>query len=45
VATGNFTVDQLRAAGADVTFSNLSETAEVLHAIASLGNRSDLRAC
>jgi phosphoglycolate phosphatase len=45
VATGNFTVDQLRAAGADVTFSNLSETAEVLHAIASLGNRSDRRAC
>lgn len=30
VATGNFTFEQLRAAGADVTFEDLGDTAEVL---------------
>ncbi|HEV2982782.1 MAG TPA: HAD hydrolase-like protein, partial [Vicinamibacterales bacterium] len=33
VATGNHTVDQLRAAGADVVFEDLSATREVLAAI------------
>jgi phosphoglycolate phosphatase len=33
VATGNHTVDQLRAAGADVVFEDLSDTQEVLAAI------------
>jgi phosphoglycolate phosphatase len=45
VATGNFTVDQLCTAGADATFKDLSETSDVLRAIARLGNRSDLGVC
>jgi phosphoglycolate phosphatase-like HAD superfamily hydrolase len=36
VATGSFSVDQLRAAGADVVFKDLSDTEEVLKAIARL---------
>jgi len=36
VATGSFTVDQLRDAGADVTFTDLSDTARVLDAIDAL---------
>jgi len=36
VATGSFSVDQLRQAGADIVFEDLSNTADVLEAIASL---------
>jgi len=38
VATGSHTVDELRAAGADVVLQDLSNTAEVLRVIADLGS-------
>jgi phosphoglycolate phosphatase-like HAD superfamily hydrolase len=36
VATGNYSVDELRAAGADVVFEDLADTDEVLHAMEML---------
>ena len=39
VATGNYAVDELRAAGADVVFEDLSDIAAVLAAIQSSGSR------
>jgi phosphoglycolate phosphatase-like HAD superfamily hydrolase len=38
VATGNHSVDELRAAGADVVMPDLSDTREVLRVIADLGS-------
>jgi len=40
VATGSHTVDQLRAAGADVVFDDLTDTASVLAAFSSLTSQS-----
>ncbi|HWW83813.1 MAG TPA: HAD family hydrolase [Vicinamibacterales bacterium] len=42
VATGSFTRDQLREAGADVTFRDLSQTSEVLAQIALLARGTDV---
>ena len=36
VATGDYSVDALRSAGADVVFEDLSDTPAVLHALARL---------